>query len=42
MSRKMNDLTISLKILDKSITKLDQVMDNQILIKRIMEEKHGD
>lgn len=42
MSRKMNDLTTSLKILDKSITKLDQVMDNQILIKRIMEEKHGD
>ena len=42
MNKKMNDLTTTSKILDKAITKLDQVMDNQSLIKRIMEEKHGD
>jgi len=42
MGIKMNEIVTTLKILDKAMTRLDQVMDNQTLIKRIMEEKHGD
>jgi len=42
MNIKMNEIVTTLKILDKAMTRLDQVMDNQTLIKRIMEEKHGD
>ena len=41
MIKKMDNMMSTSKILDKAITKLDQVMDNQSLIKRIMEDKHG-
>ncbi|MBI9012868.1 MAG: MerR family transcriptional regulator [Clostridiales bacterium] len=42
MGKKMDDMITAAKILDKAITKLDQVMDNQSLIKQIMEAKNGD
>lgn len=42
MSKKTNDWTTTLKILDKAIKQFHQVMNKQSLIERIMEEKHGD